>query len=281
MKNKHLILGAAGQLGKEFVNYCTKHNIDYLAPDEQAGDITNTEAMQALISQYKPTYVINCAAYNAVDNAEEDKETALLVNAIAPGQLANVCEKNQIKLVHFSSDYVFDGEKQDLYNEQDEPQPLNVYGLSKWQGEQRVQQNDNHLIFRLSWVIGPGQQNFIYKLRQWASNNKVLKISSDEASVPTFTFDIVEITMKSLGANLSGTFHLTNSNYSSRFELARAFIEISGMNNVIVPVAMSSFVTKAARPLFSAMSNEKLATTLKYEIPTWQESLKKYVKEYL
>ena len=281
MKAKHLILGGGGQLGKEFVKYCTSNNIEHLAPEEHESDITNIQAMEDLLSSYRPKFVINCAAYNAVDNAEEDKETAVLVNAIAPGKLAGICKSSEAKLVHFSSDYVFDGKKHNLYDEQDSPRPLNVYGHSKFQGEQYVLQKNHHLIFRLSWVIGAGQQNFLYKLSQWASKNEVLQISSDEASVPTFTFDIVAITFKSLEADLQGLYHLTNSDYASRFELARTFLKVSKKSNVVIPVPMSSFETKADRPLFSAMSNEKLASTLNYEIPTWQESLRKYVKEYL
>lgn len=281
MKAKYLILGAGGQLGKEFVNYLQKNDMDFLAPAENESDITNPEMMQQLVQQYQPDFVINCAAYNAVDKAEEDNNTAFLVNATAPGTLAEIATKKGAKLIHFSSDYVFDGSKNDLYQEHDDCKPLNVYGKSKREGEHQVLAKGDHLIFRLSWVIGPGEQNFIFKLNQWAQKNPVLRITGDEVSVPTFTFDIVRLTIASLEENLSGIYHLTNSDYASRYELARQYLKFAGKKNVVIPVSISHFPTPAKRPLFSAMSNHKLQQRLKVEIPTWQQSLEKYVKEYL
>lgn len=281
MKTKYLILGAGGQLGKEFINYLQKNDLEFRAPAEIDSNITNPEMMQQLLQQYQPDYVINCAAYNAVDKAEEDKKTAFLVNATAPGKLAEIATKQGAKLVHFSSDYVFDGTKNNLYFEHDDCKPLNVYGMSKREGEHQVLIKGNHLIFRLSWVIGPGEQNFIFKLNQWAQKNPVLKITGDEVSVPTFTFDIVEITFAALKENLNGIYHLTNSDYASRYELARQYLKVAGKNNVVIPVPISHFPTPAKRPLFSAMSNQKLQQRLNIEIPSWQQSLQKYVNEYL
>ncbi|MFW5761736.1 MAG: dTDP-4-dehydrorhamnose reductase [Cyclobacteriaceae bacterium] len=281
MKAKYLVLGAGGQLGKEFSSYLKNHDQNYLAPAEKESDITNQAMMQKLIMDYNPDYIINCAAYNAVDKAEEDKDTALLVNGSAPGGLAEMAAGQKIKMVHFSSDYVFDGNKNDLYQENDDCKPVNVYGKSKLKGELQVLSKGDHLVMRLSWVIGPGEQNFIYKLNQWSRNNPVLKITSDEVSVPTFTFDIVEVTMKALQENLHGLYHLTSSDYASRYELTRHYLKISGRNNVVIPVPMSHFQTPAKRPLFSAMSNQKLKDTLDIGIPSWQESLEKYVKLYL
>ena len=127
-----------------------------------------------------------------------------------------------------------------------------------------------YLVFRLSWVIGAGKQNFLYKLAGWAEKNSILKISADEVSVPTFTPDVVDMTLLSLEKGLTGLYHLTNSGYASRYELTRYYLKHQKRDNIIVPVAMSTFETKAKRPLFSAMSNEKLAHSLGVDIPTWQ-----------
>lgn len=281
MKSKLLILGAGGQLGKEFTTHLEKHQFNFLAPNEKDSDITRQESMKQILEEYKPDIIINCAAYNAVDKAEDDEATAFLVNAKAPGHLAEMAAGRGIKVVHFSSDYVFDGTKNGLYQEDDTCQPLNVYGNSKLEGEHQVLANGDHLVFRLSWVIGPGEQNFIFKLNQWADKNPVLKITSDEVSVPTFTFDIVELTLKALTQNLNGLYHLTNSDYASRYELTRQYLKIAGRNNVVIPVPLSHFQTPAKRPGFSAMSNLHLKRILHTEIPSWQESLKKYVKYYL
>ena len=271
---KILVLGSAGQLAKAFISELKKRRLDFLAPEEQESSITDFEQISQLLSATKPDIVINCAAYNAVDEAEDNPDLAYLVNGGAVENLAQHCEKRGIFLVHYSSDYVFDGKKQDLYTEEDIPQPLNVYGQSKLAGETAVQEIMSRcLVFRLSWVIGAGKQNFLYKLGGWAEKNRVLRISADEVSVPTFTTDVVKMTLISLDKGLTGLYHLTNSGYASRYELARYYLKHKKLDNIVVPVAMSTFQTKAERPLFSAMSSKKLVDSLGVEIPTWQEGV--------
>jgi len=280
MKHKKiLILGANGQLGQEFVNILSDSKFNFVAPQEKDCDITDSNKLNAFITQEAPEIIINCAAYNAVDDAEANSDVADLINHRAVLNIAQICKEKQIFLVHYSSDYVFDGTKQQLYTEEDMVNPLNVYGKSKLAGEEAVKDNlSDYLIFRLSWVIGKGKQNFLYKLAGWAQNNKVLKISADEVSVPTFTNTVVDITLLALEEKLTGLYHLTNSGYASRYELAKAFIVGKKLDNLVVPVPMSTFTVKAARPLFSAMSNAKLSKALDVEIPTWQEALVKFIE---
>ncbi|MCK5450436.1 MAG: dTDP-4-dehydrorhamnose reductase, partial [Candidatus Omnitrophica bacterium] len=256
---KFFIIGAQGQLGKEFIDVLLNKGVVYEAPNEADCDITNARVLQTLIEKSSPDFVINCGAYNDVDQAETQKETAFAVNYEAVSNLADICSKNKIKLVHFSSDYVFDGKKDGLYEEEDEVNPLNVYGKSKLRGEQVVLKlNDLSLVFRLSWVIGKGQQNFLFKLDQWAQKNPVLKIAADEVSVPTFTETVVDVALKALSNELSGLYHLTNSGYASRYELAKYYIQKMKRENFVIPVPGSNFTTIAERPGFSAMSNKKI-----------------------
>lgn len=263
-------------MAQAFVSTLEKRGLDFIAPAEQESSLTDFEQISQILDQTRPDVVINCAAYNAVDEAEDDPAVAMLVNGAAVENLARQCEERGIFLVHYSSDYVFDGKKQDLYTEEDGPNPLNVYGQSKLAGETAVREIMSRcLVFRLSWVIGAGKQNFLYKLAGWAEKNRVLKISADEVSVPTFTTDVVELTLLSLEKGLSGLYHLTNSGYASRYELARYYLKQQKRENIIVPVAMSSFATKAVRPLFSAMSNEKLTRALGVDIPTWQAAVER------
>lgn len=277
--NKYLILGASGQLGTEFQRFFSQNDYQHLAPDEEKGDITDFDTISSLVKDYQPDIILNCAAYNAVDQAEEDEKTVDSVNHLAVKNLAELCQQEEIKLVHYSSDYVFDGTKQNYYYETDEPNPLNNYGKSKYNGEKAIQANNhNFLIFRLSWVIGPGQQNFLFKLNQWAASNNILKISCDEVSVPTFTFDIVKYSLLAIEKGLVGIYHLVNSDYASRYELARRFISETKQDKVIVPVPITTFKTKAKRPLFSVMSNQKLCEELNINIPSWHASLQRYVK---
>ncbi|MFH2129746.1 MAG: sugar nucleotide-binding protein, partial [bacterium] len=200
---KILILGSAGQLAKAFISTLEERGLDFVAPVESESSITDFDQISRLLDKTKPGIVINCAAYNAVDAAEEDPETALLVNSRAVENLAQQCEKRSLFLVHYGSDYVFDGNKGDLYTEEDDPNPLNVYGRSKLEGEVAVREiMSRYLVFRLSWVIGPGTQNFLHKLSGWAEQNRILKISADEVSVPTFTDDVVKVTLLALEKGL-------------------------------------------------------------------------------
>ncbi len=278
-EKKILIAGANGQLGKAFSQYFSAEGINYYSPDESEFDITSKEKITKVISKYVPDYLINCAAYNLVDQAEEDDGLVFKINSEAPGILADACKEKGIFLVHYSSDYVFDGEKGGVYTEEDIPNPLNIYGKSKLKGEQVIQEKiDNHLIFRLSWVIGKGQQNFLYKLSQWAQNNPTLKISNDEISVPTFTGDIVNATLLSLQNELKGLYHLVSSGYASRYELAQYYLECMKLNNSLEEVSIKSFNTKAKRPLFSAMINTKISKALNITIPSWKEAMDKFLE---
>jgi dTDP-4-dehydrorhamnose reductase len=278
-RTRILIIGAEGQLGREFHQALEQQALDVFAPKEKDCSLTDASQLRDVIRKSNPDVVINCAGYNAVDQAEEEQDVVDLVNHKAVSDLAQLCRESQCRLVHYSSDYVFDGTKQDLYLETDETNPLNVYGKSKLAGEQvALNSSSDNLVFRLSWVIGKGQQNFLFKLSNWAKNNHVLKISADEVSVPTFTHDIVRLTLDALDKGLTGLYQMTSSGYASRYELAKFFGEVSELDNVFVPVPMSEFETKAKRPGFSAMINNKLSQDLNVRIPDWQDSLRLFVK---
>ena len=278
MSDKYLILGCSGQLGAHFCDTFDRRGIAYLAHNRGQTNIADTDQLVRTIREYRPATVINCAAYNAVDQAEDEPQEAFRINSEAVGKLAEVCRDEGIVLVHYSSDYVFDGRKEGFYIESDEPNPLSQYGRSKWEGEKAViASGAEYLLFRLSWVIGAGKQNFLYKLSQWAARKDVLKISGDETSVPTFTDDIVNVTLQSLEKGLRGLYHLTSGGYASRYELARYFIRRAGLKNLVIAAPVSVFNTKATRPLFSAMSNAKISEDLNITIPHWEEGVKRYV----
>jgi len=274
---KYIITGSSGQLAKAFIRKFTELNFDFIAPSEQDLDITNKEKISNVFSQFNPDVVINCAAYNNVEYAQQDNTKAILINKTAITNLVEESKKYNAKFVHFGSDYVFDGTKNDLYVETDKTNPLNEYGKSKLAGEQEALKYNNSLVCRLSWVIGEGQQNFLFKLSGWLKNNKVIKVSNDEISVPCFSFDIANTVIKALDKNLIGLYHLTNSGKASRYELAKEFVKFNKFDNEILPVPMASFNSKVQRPLFTAMSNKKISTELNINIPEWKYSLKKFV----
>ena len=277
---KVLLTGASGQLAKAFIRYFIKNNIDFYAPPENVLDITNRSKVKNEFSSYKPTHVINCAAYNFVDGAEESPEIAFLINRDAVEILAEESNKAGVYFVHYSTGYVFDGKKNDFYVEEDKTFPLSKYAQSKYEGELKAALADKYLIFRLNWVIGEGTQNFLYKLKTWAQFSSVLKIASDEVAVPTFTFDIVDASMQAIKKELTGLHHFANSGNSSRYALAKHYAKIKGINNSIIPVTSESFNLKAKRPLFSSLSNCLISSKLGMQIPDWEESMKKYCEEY-
>ena len=276
---KIVITGADGQLGLAFQKECARRDISAFGTDVSTCDITRAEAVAALLDAHKPSVLINCAAYNLVDDAETKPDLAFAVNAQAVKVLAEACQRRGIKLVHYGTDYVFDGQKCDLYTEEDLPHPLNVYGASKCEGETFARTLvADRLVFRTSWVYGEGKQNFLYKVWGWAQKNKVLRISADEVSVPTSAEDLVQVTLEALDQGLNGLYHVTSGGYASRYEWAKYFLKMAGQEVLTVPVPLSYFQPKVARPLFSAMSNQRISAELGIRIPSWEEGVEKYVR---
>lgn len=273
---KFLITGANGQLAREFLRTLANYQVQALTKNQL--DISDIQAVLDVVSSYKPDIILNCSAYNLVDKAEDDMDNALRVNADGVKNLASVSKKYHALLVHYSTDYVFDGTKNDFYTEDDAPNPINNYGVSKLAGEKALlEETDNFLLFRTSWVFGAGKQNFLYKLAEWAKTNRILKIVCDQLSIPTCTEDIVRITMLSIKNGLKGRYHLTNSGYASRYEVARYMIEQLGMDNLILPVSSDYFPVAAKRPFFSALSNGKLSKELGINIPEWRDGIDRFI----
>jgi len=278
---KFLITGGNGQLAKEFIRSLDRQGYHYFAPSEDHLDITDSDQVEEVVGKYNPDIILNCAAYNDVDSAEEYPEKAFAVNSEAVKNLAEVCNKFNIFFVHFSSDYVFDGQKTDLYIEEDQPNPINIYGKSKLRGEEAIStQLTNFLIFRLSWAFGNGQQNFLYKASRWASEQKDLSIVFDEESVPTYTGDVVKWTLLALEKSLKGVFHLTSSGYCSRYEWVKYYFEKIGNPIPIAPINFKEILSGAKRPQFSAMSSRKIAKTLEIEISHWMDAVDRFVVDY-
>lgn len=273
-----LITGSKGQLGAAFVRHFEANGWDYSAADVDTLDITDGDALMNAIMPYRPGLIINCAAYNLVDKAETEGPKAFGVNAEGPRNLALLARKLESTLVHFGTDYVFDGAKAAPYTEADKPNPLNNYGLSKLKGEEYVLQAPGSLVLRLSWVFGLGEQNFMHKLRSWAANPGPLRVSDDEVSVPTYTEDIVLVTMEALKRGLMGVWHLTNTGHCSRCDWAKLALKEYGISKEVIPARMSEFKTAARRPGYSVMSNAALSTELAVKIPAWEDSVKAFIR---
>jgi len=272
------ITGSKGQLGSAFVRHFQVNGWDHAAADIDTLDIADGDAVMNAVMPYRPALIINCAAYNLVDKAETEADKAFAVNAQGPRNLALAARKLEATLVHFGTDYVFDGAKGAPYTEADKPNPLNIYGQSKLKGEDYALEAAGSLVLRLSWVFGQGAQNFIHKLKGWAANPGPLRISADEVSVPTYTLDIVTTTMAALERGLTGTWNMTNTGYCSRYDWARLVLREYGIDKEILPARMADFDLPARRPGFSPMSNSAISKELGLAIPGWEDSVRAFIK---
>lgn len=252
----------------------------FAASDLDELDITDLGAVRAWMKNAGARAIVNCAAFNAVDRAESEWEEAFLVNGIGPKNLAIAAEEQRIPLVHFSSDYVFNGKKGSPYTIADRPDPLNRYGESKWLGERMVISHTHRFyLLRLSWVFGAGNVNFPKKVLQWARERETLEVVDDEISCPTYTVDLASATLDLLETGAFGLYHLTNAGHCSRYEWARIVLEHAGSKSAVRPVKGERFPTPARRPRFSALDRFPLETILARLPPSWQDATARFVTE--
>lgn len=278
-----VILGASGQLGSELAGILSK-DWTVKAYTHQNVEITDTSAVERLIGSERPFAVINCAAYNQVEGAESDPVAAFAINGIAPESLARACRRFDSLLVHFSSDYVFDGELGRPYTEEDVPAPLNVYGRSKLAGEEAIRLlHPRHLIFRVTGLYGRhrsprGKPNFVESIIAKAKVASTLSVHSDLVCTPTSARQAAISVSQTLEREAIGTFHLTNSGSCSWFEFANEIVRQSSLPCEIVPVPHSSGGGLALRPQYTAMSNAKLHAAGVRPLPAWQAAVSEYLR---
>ena len=273
-----LITGGKGQLARAFQKFFAQKGLSYQAFSHREFDISDLKAVLSAVRTLRPRVIINCAAYNLVDKAEEDFQEAFRVNTLGPYNLRLAASEVGAFLIHFSTDYVFDGQKGGLYFEEDPPAPINKYGLSKWLGEEALKGAENFLLFRVSWLFGEGKQNFLAKVLSWVRERDTLYIAYDEFSIPTYTETVAQISWLAFEKGLRGLFHLTSNDFCSRLEWAKFFLKYAGISCQVVPVSASYFKLPAKRPFFSALSSRKIQKELQLELPSWQEEVQKFVR---
>jgi len=269
---KILILGAGGQLGRALTNVLADEEI--LVADLPQCDITNFDGIREWLKNSAPDAVINAAAYTAVDESENNQETADLVNGEAVGNLAAICHDLKIALIHYSTDFVFDG-TQDIYNEQAVPNPLSYYGKSKLLGEKLcLEKNPDACIIRTAWLYGLGGNNFINKIIERAKKETELKVVDDQIGCPTFAKDLAVATRDFLREkHPGGIYHLTNDGSCSRYELALKIVEFLKYNTKVIPVKTTDLPeTPAKRPAKVILQNTKLP-----KLRPWAEAVVDYL----
>lgn len=276
---RYLITGASGQLGYDIVNELKKRNeLDYLAPSSAEMNITDANKVREVINNYRPDVIFHCAAYTAVDKAEENKEACYDVNVNGTKNIADAASECGAKVVYISTDYVFDGTKDGIYTTKDRTNPVNYYGYTKLCGEEIVSKLDNYLIVRISWVFGINGNNFIKTMLRLAETKKELSVVSDQFGSPTYTEDLSKLLVDMVEKNKSGIFHATNEGYCTWNEFARYIFEINDKDVVVNEILTKDYKTVATRPLNSRLSKEKLDDEDLERLPIWQDAVKRFCK---
>ena len=274
---KILITGAKGQLGKAFSQYFSKENIPYIAADHSTLDITDLNQMRDFIKDRQFTHIINCAAYNNVDKAEEDWQRAFTVNGLAVRNLAICANENDCELIQYSSDYVFSGKKQQ-YTIADQTDPINKYGESKVLGERFFQIAQKGYLIRVSWLFGEGPQNFIHKVINWSRKESVMRIVDDEISSPTYTGDLVQATMELLKLKAYGLYHITNTP-ASRYEWAELILKEIEWKGTLLKAKRADFNLRAKRPEVSILDNFGLEETTGRVMRDWRGATRGFFRK--
>ncbi len=272
-----LITGANGQLGKEFQKFLSEKNREVLALDIQELDITDLEKTRKILKNIQAEYIINCAAYNDVDKAQEEWKKAFSVNAIGVRNLAIVAAETGAELVHFSTDYVFPGNRNVPYTIYDQPNPINKYGESKVLGERFLKElNNKYYLVRTSWLFGDGEKNFLRKVLLWASSRQKIRVVDDEVSSPTCTSDLAKAVWDIIKIKAYGTYHITNSS-CSRYEWAELILKEINWQGVLERSKRQEFNLPAKRPDYTVLDNFGFKETTGYEMPSWQEATIRFI----
>ena len=276
---KILVTGVNGQLGYDIVKECQKRNIEAVGVDVDEMDITNAKQVDKVIKKNKYDAVVHCAAWTAVDKAEDEIDACTKVNVVGTKNIVKVCKELDIPLMYFSTDYVFDGQGESEWKEYDERHPLNVYGQTKYEGELAVQTLNRYFIVRIAWVFGVNGNNFIKTMLRLGKAHGAVSVVNDQIGSPTYTYDLANLCVQMIQTNKYGIYHATNEGLCSWYEFACEIFKQAGMNVEVTPVDSTKFPAKAKRPNNSRMSKTMLDKNGFDRLPTWQDALSRYLKE--
>ncbi len=275
-----LVTGVKGQLGHDVMNELAKRGYEGVGVDVEEMDITDAAAVNKVIHESDVDAVVHCAAWTAVDAAEDNVDICRKVNAYGTENIAKVCGELDIPMIYLSTDYVFDGMGERPW-EPDDPvtEPLNVYGQTKYEGELAVEKYaKKHYIVRIAWVFGVNGKNFIKTMLKLAETHDRLTVVSDQIGTPTYTYDLAVLLVDMLESDKYGKYHVTNEGgYISWYDFAKEIFRQAGVNVEVVPVTAEEYKAKAKRPYNSRMSKDKLTQNGFRKLPTWQDALKRYL----
>ncbi len=277
---RFLITGVKGQLGHDIVGELKKRGHETVGVDIEEMDITDPEACEKVITEAKVDGVFHCAAYTAVDAAEDNKELCMKINVQGTENIAKVCEKLDIKMMYISTDYVFNGEGTRPWEPDDKTEPLNVYGESKYYGEVAVTDHvKKFYVVRIAWVFGINGKNFIKTMLRLGKERDELTVVDDQFGSPTYTYDLSRLLVDMMETDKYGFYHATNEGICSWYEFACEIFRQAGLNVKVTPVSSKEYNSKAKRPSNSRMNKDKLTENGFERLPKWQDALSRYLKE--
>ena len=275
-----MVTGAAGQLGYDVIKRLNELGIEAKGTDIQDLDLTKQDEVIASIAAYKPDAVVHCAAYTAVDLAEDEREKCALINVEASRNVAMGCKHIGAKMVYISTDYVFDGQGEEPFEEESAKDPINVYGFTKSQGEDVcLELVEKLFIVRISWVFGVNGKNFVKTMLRLGAQREKLTVVCDQIGSPTYTRDLAVLLCQMIQTDKYGVYHATNEGYCSWQEFARTIMEKAGLNCQVDPILSADYPAKAKRPNNSRLSKTKLDEAGFERLPSWQDALERYLKE--
>lgn len=275
-----LVTGAKGLLGTEFVSLFEQSEVDHIGVDLDELDITDAVAVEKMISEERPEFVINCAAYTAVDRAEVEEEIAVRVNGEGAGHVAKAAAKFSSLMVHFSTDFIFDGESQTPYLPDDLPRPQSAYGRSKLIGERAVLvAGGDHLIIRTSWLYGAAGPNFVSSILNRVSKGEALKVVDDQTGSPSWARNVAEVTWDLIRAGARGIHHVTDSGETTWFGFAKRVLAIRGLTVSISGLSAREWGAPAPRPVYSVLDLSSTETLLGRRLEPWQSALSRFLEE--
>jgi len=280
---KILVTGASGQLGKKIIDVLgVEHQL--ILTDAHNMDITDIDAVRNVVEKERPFYIIHCAAYTAVDKAEENIELCRRINSFGTKNVALIAKEFDIKLIYISTDFVFDGKKNNPYTEEDEPNPISIYGLTKYEGEKFIKKIcDKYYILRISWLFGelpeghPGT-NFVEIMLKLAKTGNVVKVVNDQIGSPTYTGDLVEVISEIISKNPEfGIYHFSGNGVCSWYDFAKEIFKQKNIKVILQPIKSEEYIQKAKRPRYSYLDKSKIEGVLNIKVRTRQEMLSEYL----
>lgn len=277
---KVFVTGVKGQLGYDVMNELANRGIEAVGVDIEEMDITNADQVRKVITKAAPDAVIHCAAYTAVDAAEDNVDICRKVNAEGTENIAKVCEELDIKMMYISTDYVFNGKGSRPWKPDDEREPLNIYGQTKYEGELAVEKHvKKFFTVRIAWVFGVNGKNFIKTMLNLGKTHDHLTVVNDQTGSPTYTYDLARLLVDMIQTEKYGRYHATNEGLCTWYEFACEIFKQAGMKVSVAPVSSDEYPAKAKRPENSRMDKSKLVENGFTPLPSWQDALSRYLKE--